>query len=517
MENRPMWCGESSRKIRERVVVEAKLVLKTPAHLGNGDGNDLVDMPLLLDSVEAQARPLLTGASLAGALRSYLWSRQRGSRTALPNSRDAEKMQEARETAAVLLFGGLKSDDEGEQSPLIVDDALGELGTFGAEIREGVAISPQSRTAVEKKLFNGDFWQAGTTFPIRLELVIRERDCPNAMKQALATALQGLRDGEIRLGARKRRGFGEFEMRDWRVRCYDLTKPDGSDLLDWLEHGDAELSETCPTDDLQKSLGVEKLIDDTRCTFTLRAQFSLDGSLLIRSGSGRDDHGPDMVHLHSKQLNGDQKPILSGTSLAGALRARSLKIAKTIAADDRQQVAERFVESIWGTDMDKLKKRREANPKLKETPIASRVEVQESTVSGGRADLVQNRVSLDRFTGGARDTALFNEQPVFGGDDTTVCVDLTLVNPDKREIGLVLLLLKDLWTGDLPLGGGSSVGRGRLKGVGAQLTWRSGDPEKHWTIHQQGETLDVPGDDDAREAMEKCVKALNNHLKGVPQ
>ena len=38
------------------------------------------------------------------------------------------------------------------------------------------------------------------------------------------------------------------------------------------------------------------------------------------------------------------------------------------------------------------------------------------------------------------------------------------------EIGLLLLLLKDLWTGDLPLGGESSVGRGRLTGEWATAT-----------------------------------------------
>ena len=34
---------------------------------------------------------------------------------------------------------------------------------------------------------------------------------------------------------------------------------------------------------------------------------------------------------------------------------------------------------------------------------------------------------------------------------------------------MLLLLLKDLWTGDLPLGGESSIGRGRLRGLEAKL------------------------------------------------
>ena len=35
-----------------------------------------------------------------------------------------------------------------------------------------------------------------------------------------------------------------------------------------------------------------------------------------------------MVHLHSRQRDGNQRPVLSGTSLAGSLRARARRIAE---------------------------------------------------------------------------------------------------------------------------------------------------------------------------------------------
>ncbi len=103
-----------------------------------------------------------------------------------------------------------------------------------------------------------------------------------------------------------------------------------------------------------------------------------------------------------------------------------------------------------------------------QSPQSSRVITEESVVEGGR-DLVQSRVKIDRFTGGAFPAALFSEQPVFGGAGTTLKLNLTLRNPEPAEIGLLLLVLKDLWTGDLPLGGESSVGRGRLQGTRSHL------------------------------------------------
>ncbi len=125
---------------------------------------------------------------------------------------------------------------------------------------------------------------------------------------------------------------------------------------------------------------------------------------------------------------------------------------------------------------------------------------------------VQNRVSIDRFTGGTRDGALFNEQPLFGGAQSLVTVDLQLENPQEYEIGLLLLLLKDLWTGDLPLGGEISVGRGRLRGKNCQLEYRNGQ-EQTWKLLANGAnglrvTTGKPQD------LENYVARLHTHLGG---
>ncbi len=477
-----LWAGKQSRKIISRIVVEGDLVLQTQAHFGNGDTDELVDMPLLVDPLDGRT-PLLTGSSIAGALRSYLRERERG------YGRRADN-----ESASVLLFGALKDNkEEGEQSSLIVEDALGK--NFGIEIRSGVAINPQSRTSREDRLFDLELWQAGTTFPLRFELLIREGDDEVKLKQALATALEGFNNGSITLGARKRRGYGRVHVPGWRVKIYDLITPEG--LLDWIENGDKPLDDVNPVSDIKKALGVEELLPDKRRFLRLSAIFSLDGSLLIRSGSGQDDRGPDIVHLHARQADGSIKPVLPGTSLAGALRARALKIANTIANGDR---ARKLVEEMFG-------------PEIKQgvVPRSSRVTVDETVIANARTDLVQNRVSIDRFTGGARETALFNEQPAFGGGDTILRLDLRLLNPQDHEIGLLLLLLKDLWAGDLPLGGEAGVGRGRLKGERATLSLQRDGGAQEWKIVAEGRGLTIDGD---RNALEQFVGALNVQLKG---
>ena len=69
--------GRVGRGIVERLQIDGKLVLDTPAHLGSGEAVGLTDMSLLRDPCDGRT-PLLTGASLAGALRNYLHEYERG-------------------------------------------------------------------------------------------------------------------------------------------------------------------------------------------------------------------------------------------------------------------------------------------------------------------------------------------------------------------------------------------------------------------------------------------------------
>lgn len=277
------------------------------------------------------------------------------------------------------------------------------------------------------------------------------------------------------------------------------------DLLDWIGNGGEPLADACLIQDIKAALGVAELLPDRRSFFRIEASFALRGSLLIDSGGLHDYQGPDKVHVSAKQQADDSnKPVLPGTSLAGALRSRARRIAAVIGGRER---ADCLIKDMFGPEMDSR------GTESRNAQEASRVLVNETVIENARADLVQNRVSIDRFTGGARETALFNEQPVFGSDDTMLTVDIKLLKPQEREIGLILLLLKDLWTGDLPLGGGTGIGRGRLKGLKAVLTRRQGDgSQQEWIIERSGQGLKIDGE---REVLEEFVNSLSVSLKGA--
>lgn len=465
--------GRAGRKITERVLIKGTLVLETPMHLGNGDADALTDMPLLLDTVTG--KPLLTGTSIAGALRAHV--------------REVEHGYGGKEQAndrAERLFGTVRSG-ESFQSWLLVDDAVGEV--TGIEIRDGVAIDAVTRTAEDRKKFEIELFQAGTRFEISLELLISEENQGAVLLRTLALALHGLEKGEIGLGMRKHRGLGQCRVTEWRVRHYKFTRPIG--LLNWLE--DDPVNERSGTS-IYEVLQVTRDLSDAREYFALDATFGLEGSLLIRSSSGVPDD-PDMMHLQFYR-DGESVPVLSGTSLAGAIRARARRIANTLLPEAEAKI---LVNSMFG-------------PRIKgseDEPAGSRVVTYETEVEGN-LDLVQNRVKIDRFTGGAYPQALFSQQPLFGGPDSEIRIRLDLRQPKPSEIGLLLLVLKDLWTGDLPLGGESSVGRGRLAGRTAILTYRKRDQSTTWKLSQDADGR-LHFDDGIAQDLEGYVKDFHDY------
>lgn len=511
------------RPIAARLVVTGKLRLLTPAHLGNGDAEGITDMPLLLDTAGDTPLPLLAGTSIAGALRGYLLARDKGYRAG---------ERRGVSTMADRLLGGVKGDETGEQSPLIVDDALGALPVDAAiEVRDGVKISYADHTADDKFKYDLELLRAGTSFDLRLELLLPPGEGEaRRLRQALTVALSGLspdgdrEHGAIAIGARRSRGFGRCAVTTWSFAEYEL-QDNVEALLAWVAAahdgwapGPTRVWEGGPA----AALGAGETAppgDDARRRFTISGRFALT-SLLVRStdpllpAEELPDEGelhlPDVAHLRSYRDGRGAAAVLPGTSLAGALRSRATMILATIAPTGAER-RQRLIDEIFGLDMH-LAENGEASP------TASRLIVEERPLMDGQA-LVQSRVALDRFTGGALDTALFSEAPWFGG---AIALQLTLrhdaipedgeraaeqAGHERARVGLLLLLLKDLWSGDLPLGGGASVGRGRLRGIDAAL---SADREMTWKLRETEAGLVVEGQ--PASALAAYIKDLHTYL-----
>ncbi len=455
MSRNPLNDSMPPRRLTARWVICGTLTLETALHLG-GEAGEQVDMPVLRDARDGT--PLLPGTTLAGALRSALADRLAG-------------YEEPEPPELAALFGGARDDDDGSQSPLIVFDALGEMPPGqGVEIRDGVAIAPATGIAEDHKKYDYEVLPAGTTFPVRVDLLLpaptsRDGATPPDEKwllETLAAALDVFADGQRAFGARRSRGLGQVRA-IWAARRFDLSSPEG-----WIEWtlSDHELSfaalpeQACIRHALEQAapeaLRPLELPCDRRERIVIDVDLRTAHDLLVRS-AGTDPGAPDVSHLHSGGA-----AIFPGTSLAGVMRTQALRIAKLVRNGKNDAV--QWIDRLFGPRFEGQR------PSGKLTPRASRLRVGEARVEGSQPQR-QTRVAIDRFTQGVVDSALFDEQTEVGG---RARVRLELRNPKEGELGLVLLVLKDLLDGSVPVGGTSAVGRGVLCGS-ATVTWHEGN------------------------------------------
>lgn len=380
-------------------------------------------------------------------------------------------------------------------SALIVADAKCVSKDAKPFIRDGVRIEAESGTAAEGAKFDVEVVERGTEFKLNFECIIRKGDNNLELTELFLGLLHGFEEGKIHLGARTRRGYGKGKVESWEI--YDLQMANPQHVLAWLQNK--------PESQDNSSLKPRPLSSDQRKYFRIEADFQLRTSLLIRSSSG-DPEDPDMVHLHS-----NDKPVIPGTSFAGAFRQRAALIANALNWDNGCNDADPVCEMFGPIHKQDQKAR-------KQTDLwASRVSIEERLVKKVEP-IWQDRVAIDRFTGGSLQSALFNEKPVYPVSlkkqtKTNVRLRLTLEEPEKAEIGLLLLTLRDFWYGNAVLGGETSVGRGTLQGIKAKLIYKDNpnpSKTKEWEFqHKEDKRMKIIAGD--QNYLQSCVDAAQNY------
>lgn len=401
-----------ARDMSERIMLGCSLVLDEPAHLGGADPDATSERPLVRN---ADGQVYLAGAALKGVLR---------------GGRDHRE-----------LFG-----DATLQARLIVDDAP-LAAHVATQLRDGVAIDEKLGIAAHRRKYDLEVLPIGTRFEARFEATVPTDGA--AFLGELCGVLEQLSEG-LAVGARTRRGLGRIR-RDgpWAVRRY--AGPSG--LRAWLADGfhvdPAEWRGAATEhDDLAAALGVSPAIVHAHDEVVIHLELKIVGSLLIRSTPAGGSPA-EQAQLHTVFADGARQPALSGTALAGVLRARCRRIVRTLSAAHR---GDDLVEGLFGPG--------ETDPKHAR---ASRLRVGEARIEGAHT-LRHTRVQIDPWTGGAAASQLFTSEPTYGGTASPV---LRWRRPsdtrqERAERALLLLALRDLVLGDLPLGGESAAGRGRL-------------------------------------------------------
>jgi CRISPR-associated RAMP protein (TIGR02581 family) len=216
----------SHTRIDRLVLVEYLLTCRTGLHIGTGKSADLTgsDQPVMRDR---SGRPLVPGSSLRGVMRAGIES--------FCNTLDLDAVRSLAETVpedspdsfarrwqdlglVKRLFGAAAEARGGFSygSRLQISDALCQ-DEIPVELRDGVGIDRERRTASRGVKFDLEVVPAGTRFLVR----IRIKNPANYELGLLAQALWMLDQGLLLLGGKSARGLGWVQVEVSAPRTLD--------------------------------------------------------------------------------------------------------------------------------------------------------------------------------------------------------------------------------------------------------------------------------------------------------
>ena len=405
----------SNNRLSKVIYIKGTLILLSPLLIGGGEDQN-TEIDLLRDW---EGRPFIPGSSLAGSTRDFL------QRIVSDNS-------------LIDTVFGKKADSDTTQSLIIFHDAFLKNKKPRIQVRDGIEIDTDTKTAKENAKYDYEVLERGNEFEFRLELLLREihKDKIQQIEEILYHIIQALKDGKIRIGAKIRRGFGKLRLLNPEVLILDMNTSEGIER--WIEF-DWDFKGNCDIESLN-----HKLLDIRDIRYdSIKVKFSIPYSFIIRYYSMNTDEA-DMIHLCS-----DGNPVIPGTSWTGALRNAIYNISKELRKEDKIDL---LMKDLFGFVKEEEKEKK-----------ASRIYIEESIIENAYPVFyIRNKV--DRFTGGVVEGALFDEKPIYGSENTIVELDIQIQEASDKDIGLILLGLRELWFGIQTVGGEANIGRGILKG-----------------------------------------------------
>ncbi|HEK25920.1 MAG TPA: hypothetical protein ENO33_06015 [Hydrogenobaculum sp.] len=422
-----------------------------PLVIARGKGES-TDIELLTDK---EGRFFIPGTSFKGALKHYF--------------EDTFKDKEL----VSLFFGNHKKESLAFFEDLILKNE------HITSIRDGIKLN-EYMTVEHGGKFDYEILIPDREFELSLFVKVAEEKDIDKIRSVLKTIIRELSNENIKIGAFTSKGFGLLKLTDYKLYRFDFP----SDMKTYFNYLKSHKLEDVKLDSLENI----QTLEEKAPRVIFEGRFEIKNSLIIRK---QDIH----EEADSVQITTNDKYTITGSSLKGALRSRALRIAKTLG------ISEEIVYEVFGSNKDNKKKEEEEKTKPKRQK--ARLIVNECYIEKDYviSEMV-HRIKIDRFTGGVIETALMNSKPIWHKKET-LNIKLELEDVQEAYIGLILLVLKDLWNEDLALGGEKSIGRGVLKGSYLKIKTKDGEFE----ISKENDRLNIKG----KEKLEHFVKALKEY------
>ncbi len=369
-----------------RYLVRAKC--QTPLRTAGADA----DTESVLRSRDGHA--MIQGSSLAGAMREWI--------TANEN-----------ETMAEAMFGSQK-----EAGSLILSDAVFSADAKSS-VRPRLRIDGKSGSASDGGKFDVMHIETGSECDFTITWLGKEENAKET--ECIERMLCAMNAGQIRFGAQKTNGFGRVAL-TVRKRAFDLRKAE--DRNAWL----ADKDDAVP-------LALKDIPAGKSVVFTLKGTAD---SLLVKSEAIETDGGKKSW---TPNLTEAGKPVLPGSSVKGAVRARAEIISDVLGLDGA------VLKDVFGSSPEEEEK------------LAGKVCFDDVVLAKANRQKI-SRIRINKFTGGVMRGGLFTEEPV--SSEVNIVASVPADCPEGCM--LVLYALRDLGMGLYNLGSGWAIGRGFVSG-----------------------------------------------------
>jgi CRISPR/Cas system CSM-associated protein Csm3 (group 7 of RAMP superfamily) len=327
-----------------------------------------------------------------------------------------------------------------------------------------VALDRRTRTADTHKLFHLEFVPPGAVFAI----TVTGQNLDDDEVSATLRLLQELKATAVGAGTANGWGRGTWHLTD--LQCLDAKE-----VQRWLaggseQTGDAILRSLSPEDREKRRQAAARhpLFTPGPGRLALEVELTFDSPFLTN-----DPHKAGKVsdhrYGHHVLRNADGEVLLPATSVHGVFRSQAERILRTIVAA-QGGAPEKVVPPPGKVVV------REDTELARKLPTIDRVfggvgwrsPVEFGDFKGRFDRFVHDFVAIDRFTGGAAGGAKFNAfaalNPTLTGTITIDLDRLRRVEALDHAIGLIALVFRDLFEGDLTFGFGAAKGYGSCTG-----------------------------------------------------
>ena len=407
--------------MKTKYIAHITLESETPLKVGSAASDFVLDSPIQRDWNNL---PMILGTSIAGVLRKDFGENE-------------DEIFGNEKGSNVVFSNALLVDENNKVHEELLLDKSEFLSLFDAlPVREHTAITEKG-VVKEHSKFDEEVVYKGSRFKFSIEITEDEA----AFKKLLSM----LQSPSFRLGGGSTKGFGKFKVlsvADAIIETHEV----------WMDYSSSLNSLTSK----EVTVANEKAYKHSRYALTLTP----DDFFMFGSGFGDDD--ADQIPIVEKVIDYDKKRlsdnhiIMPGSSLKGAIAHRTAyhyNLQNNLFIGNTE--AKLVIDALFGEAKNSKKNTEGSKGKVLFSDVYKRDKNETK---------VFDHVSIDRFTGGGIDGALFQEKTTAQSDVWEI--EVLLENGvEEVYVNAFESALKDICSGMLPLGGMTTKGHGVFSGT----------------------------------------------------